>query len=432
MNLQKSGIIGIVRNYQEYFHNNHPENNMKIIVFSKVVPRADMSSGERRFTGMLQLLAQDHQVDLCITDFDERFSKTESRPYLEVLEKMGIRVPAYGKNSVRKALKQNKYDLGIFEFYWLAEKYLPCFWHYQPEAVTVVDSVDVHFAREQSQAELKLIPRRKADKTKRRELKVYRAADLVIAVSDQDGKLLVKELDAGKVHIIPNIVPSFSRKRIPRKPVLVFIGSYSWPPNVDAVRWFSEKIWPAVHSARSEARFLIIGSGVPEEVKALEKCPGVEVIGFVPDTAPYLEEAAISIAPLRFGGGMKGKVNEALAHGIPVVTTSFGAQGFNAVNGKEMIIADDPEDFTDAIIRLLDDPELQWEIGHAGQALNNRLCSPEAVSKKIGEMSGKAGQIRSEKRTKPSYCNIFSWKILGAVHRIEEIFYYNVDKYFRK
>jgi glycosyltransferase involved in cell wall biosynthesis len=254
----------------------------------------------------------------------------------------------------------------------------------------------------------------------------------VIAVSDEDGNLLGRELDAGKVHIIPNIVPSYLRRQIPRKPVLVFIGSYAWSPNVDAVRWFTEKIWPAVHSARSAARFLIIGSGVPEQVQALEKWPGVEVVGFVTDTAPYLEEAAISVAPLRFGGGMKGKVNEALAHGIPVVTTAFGAQGFNAVNGKEMIIADDPEDFADAIIRLLDDPVLQWEVGMAGQALNERLCSPETVSKKISETLLKALLIRSGKRKKASFIKILSWKTLGIAHRIVEIFNYNMDKYFRK
>ncbi|MCX6004551.1 MAG: glycosyltransferase, partial [Chloroflexi bacterium] len=234
-------------------------------------------------------------------------------------------------------MSRQKYDLAFFEFYWLAEKYLPYFWHYQPDAVAMVDSVDVHFARELSQASLGLITWKKAGRTKKREIRVYRNTDVVIAVSEEDVALIKKEFENGNILLIPNIVPSVKRTEIHRESIIIFIGSYAWPPNVDAIRWFTEKIWPTVYSRRNDARMQIIGSSAPPEIEALKGVPGVEVLGYVPDTTCYLEQAAISIAPLRFGGGMKGKVNEALAHGIPVITTSIGAQGFHSKNGVEMI-----------------------------------------------------------------------------------------------
>jgi O-antigen biosynthesis protein len=404
---------------------------MKIIVFNKYFPRPDISSGERRFIGILELLAGKHKVDLCITAFSGEYLKPEYQQYADSLKIKGINVLPIEKNSVRKSLLRQKYDIGFFEFYWLAEKYLPYFWHYQPDAVTVVDSVDVHFAREESQANLGLISRKKAGNTKKREIRVYRNADMVIAVSEEDFDLLTKTLEKGKTLLIPNIVPSLVRAEIRREPVIIFIGSYAWPPNVDAVKWFTEKIWPIVHSNRNDARMQIIGSSITPEIEALKGIPGVEVLGYVTDTTLYLERAAISVAPLRFGGGMKGKVNEALAHGIPVIATSTGAQGFHANNGEEMIITDDPVEFAGAILRLIDDPQLQRKIGLAGQALNERYCSPEAVSANIDDLIRRSEKVVSAKPIK-SKRKVSVWIILYLVHQAAEIIRFNKEKYFKK
>ncbi|MEI7981423.1 MAG: glycosyltransferase, partial [Bacteroidota bacterium] len=128
---------------------------------------------------------------------------------------------------------------------------------------------------------------------------------------------------------------------------------------------------------------LIIGSDPTPEVEALANVPGIKVLGYVPETKPYLEMAAVSVAPLRVGGGMKGKVNEAMAHGIPVVATHIGAQGFDAIHGKNMMITDDAAEFASCVNTLLDDDVLQQNMGLAGQELNSAICSHRAVKEKI-------------------------------------------------
>lgn len=405
---------------------------MKIIVFNKVIPRPDMSSGERRFVGILERLAENHEVDLCITSFSENFFNPEYQQCVLSLKSKRINVLPFEAGSVRKSLSRQIYDLGFFEFYWLAEKYLPYFWHYQSDAVAVVDSVDVHFAREASQASLGLISWKKVGRTKKREIRIYQNTDVVIAVSEEDIALIKKELEKGKILLIPNIVPAVERAEIHREPIVVFIGSYAWPPNVDAMKWFTEKIWPAVYSMRDDARLQIIGSSAPPEIEALKGVPGVEVLGYVPDTTFYLERAAISVAPLRFGGGMKGKVNEALAHGIPVITTSIGAQGFHAKNGEEMIITDDPGEFAEAILSLIDNPKLQRKIGLAGQALNERYCSPEAVGANINDLFRISERILSEKKVRQSHWKILKWIFRQQIYQVAEIIRYNKAKLLMK
>ena len=147
---------------------------------------------------------------------------------------------------------------------------------------------------------------------------------------------------------------------------------------------------------------MLVGSGLREADETSVMAEGVEYLGHVPDTTPYLDAAAVSVAPLRYGGGMKGKVNEALAHGVPVVTTSIGAQGFDAADGREMFIADEPLTFANAVVRLLGDRPLQEKIGAAGQALNARYCSPEVVETLIGEMMERCAGLLHGERTRPS------------------------------
>ncbi len=187
----------------------------------------------------------------------------------------------------------------------MAERNAAEFCRRQPGAKLIIDSVDVHFARESAGAHSGLIDVAQAEKN----------------------------------HL----------------------------PNLDGLTWFVKDIWPRVHEAIPDARFTIIGSNTPAEVRAFGALPGIEVLGFVEDTTAYLDRAAISIAPLRYGGGMKGKVVEAMSCGLPIVTTSVGVQGINAVSGEHCLIADHAADFAEAVTSLLNDPQRAREIGLAGQ-----------------------------------------------------------------
>jgi len=370
---------------------------MKTIVITYSIPRPDQSSGERRFVNLLELLAEKHEVDLCVARFGEWLLSKKFRPYIENLEAIGVNVLPIHTNSVKEALSNNRYEAGFFEFYWIAEETIDIFRKLQPQAVTIIDSVDLHYAREETQAKVGLIPANKAAETKKRELRIYREADITIAVSLNDLQILSEKDNIANVLLVPNIVETIERKEISREPVVIFIGAYLWPPNVDAVKWFIKEIWPKVYERNNKAEFLVIGSDPPDEIKEFESKPGVQVLGFVPETKPYLDKAAVSVAPLRYGGGMKGKVNEALAHGIPVVATSIGAQGFEVENGKQMFVEDEPGKFADSVIELLNNPDKQRSMGLAGQKLNESICSPEVVREMINKVMDKAMEIYQQK-----------------------------------
>jgi GT2 family glycosyltransferase/glycosyltransferase involved in cell wall biosynthesis len=359
----------------------------RILVVSYNIPRPDKSSGELRFVAILEILSEFWDIDFCVADSHAEWNNTDELiPYVKKLAEKGIRVLPSEKGVFIRAIRENSYAGGYFNLFWIAEEMMPMFKAAQPGAFTIVDSVDVHFAREETQAKLGAVEMSKVLETKKRELGVYRAADVAIAVSKDDMHLLSVKEGLNNVFLIPNIVREYPRALAKRKPIVVFIGCYAWYPNPEAVIWFTDLMWPAIHAAVPDAEFLIIGSDPTPEVLALDSVAGVRVLGYVPETKPYFETAAVSVAPLRVGGGMKGKVNEALAHGVPVVATSIGAQGFEAIHGKHMMIADDPEEFAASVIVLLKDELLQKEMGLAGQKLNSAICSYAAVKEKIREV----------------------------------------------
>ncbi len=359
---------------------------MKILVISENIPKSDFSSGDKRFLGILKILASKHEVTFCIPNPKPWLKPVENKSYIDYIEGMNIRFLSLAEDFFEEIIKKETFNIGFFEFFWTAEKYMNQFIKYQPNAVVVVDSVDLHFAREETQYNLGQISKHKVLQTKKRELSVYKLADITIAVSTQDSDQLLKIDKTGNISLIPNVVPTVKRAVREREPSLIFIGCYAWPPNVDGMLWFTKEVWPLIINKRSDAKLLIVGSQATDEIKSLSNIEGVEVTGYVPKTEPYLESASISIAPLRFGGGMKGKVNEAMAHGLPVVSTSIGAQGFNIENGVQMFIADLPNDFANAVLKLLDNPDLQTKVGEAGQKQNEQLCSPAVIEKNIDEL----------------------------------------------
>lgn len=378
----------------------------KILVVSYNIPRPDRSSGELRFVSILELLSEFWQVDLCVAPSHVEYNTSDELiPYINKLSEKGIHVLPLKKDAFKKAIIEIQYVGGYFNLFWIAEEVMPLFKSKQPEAFTIVDSVDVHYAREETQAKLGEIELAQVWHTKKRELGVYRAADVTIAVSKDDYHLLSDIEGLRKVFLIPNIVSIYTRKPGKRDPKVVFIGSYTWYPNLGAVKWFASHIWPRIIKAIPQAEFLIIGSDPTEEVLALADIPGIKVVGYVTETKPYLDNAAVSVAPMRVGGGMKGKVNEAMAHGIPVVATKIGAQGFEAVHGKQMMIADDADKFADCVIKLLQDETLQHDIGIAGQDLNSAICSHDAVKVKFEELFGICNRLIPKK----SYRSIRQW-----------------------
>jgi sugar transferase (PEP-CTERM/EpsH1 system associated) len=149
---------------------------------------------------------------------------------------------------------------------------------------------------------------------------------------------------------------------------LVFTGVLNYRPNVDGVVWFCREVWPLVRAAVPGATFTVCGSSPDKKVRALARLGGVTVTGAVPDVRPYLARAAVGVVPVRIARGIQNKLLEAMAMGLPAVTTTAAYAGLGAQDGRELFVADEPADFAAAVVRLLRDPRLRAEAGRAARA----------------------------------------------------------------
>jgi glycosyltransferase involved in cell wall biosynthesis len=196
--------------------------------------------------------------------------------------------------------------------------------------------------------------------------------DHVIAVSDNDHRLMSAMIDPSRISVVPTGVDLSlyqSGCEEPqaigdREPVVVFVGSMDWEANVDAVDYFCREIWPAVKRAVPGARFRIVGRNPHPRVKRLE-CESIEVTGTVSSVIGHYREASLNVVPLRVGGGTRLKIYEAMAMGKATVSTSIGAEGLDVNDGSDILIADSSEKFSNAIIALLNDERLRREVEKA-------------------------------------------------------------------
>src|SRR5208282_6305451 len=141
-------------------------------------------------------------------------------------------------------------------------------------------------------------------------------------------------------------------------PRVVFTGSMDWEPNVDAVEYFCSQIWPRIREEFPDAIFQIVGRNPFAKVRRLAS-ESVEVTGTVPSVAEYLEKASVVVVPLRIGGGTRLKIFEAMAMGKALVSTSIGAEGLDVLHGRDLLLADNPDRFANAVLDLLRDPVLR-------------------------------------------------------------------------
>lgn len=154
----------------------------------------------------------------------------------------------------------------------------------------------------------------------------------------------------------------------PLVPSILFTGKMDYRPNVDAVLWFAKDIWPRIHAHRLEAQFMIVGQRPTAPVRRLHGQQGIVVTGAVEDVRPHLAAASVYAAPLRMGGGTRFKLLEAMALARPIVSTTLGAEGFAVRSGRELLLADAPEAFAEAVLSLLADPARAQALGEAGRA----------------------------------------------------------------
>jgi len=209
--------------------------------------------------------------------------------------------------------------------------------------------------------------------------------DRCIAVSTDDRNLLLSANPRLKVAVIPNGIDTRRYQRLPMEeihPTLLMVGSMSYLPNVDGAIWFCHEILPIIKKALNNIQILIVGSSPSPEVTRLDG-NAVCVIGQVDDVIPYYKQSAISIVPLRAGGGTRLKVLEAMALGRPIVSTTIGCEGLDVVDGEHLLIADHPEQFAEKIVQLLTKTDLYRHITQNARQLVEEKYDWKIISEKL-------------------------------------------------
>ncbi|MFG0335619.1 MAG: glycosyltransferase [Maioricimonas sp. JB049] len=210
--------------------------------------------------------------------------------------------------------------------------------------------------------------------------------DAVIAVSPRDAERFADDYGWKHVQVIDTAVDTeyFSpRPESPRTNNIVFVGSLDWLPNEDGVRHFVREIWPAIRARHPGAVFQAVGRNPSPNLQSLSREEGVEIVGTVPDVRPFVAEAAVVVVPLLVGGGTRMKIYEAMAMRRPVISTPLGAEGLDVEPGRHLLLADAPEDFAQATVSLLNDPESAEQLAAAAYERVTSRFSAEAVARQF-------------------------------------------------
>lgn len=231
-----------------------------------------------------------------------------------------------------------------------------------------------------------------AAKMDRYERATVRRFHHVLAVSDADRDWLSQMTDPSRISVVPTGVDTKAfrpgERHDVRDPVVLFLGSMDWEPNIDGVTYFVEAIWPRVRQAVPDARFRVVGRDPSPAVRRLAS-ESVEIVGTVPSVVEHLRRAAVVVVPLRAGGGTRLKIYEAMAAAKAVVSTTIGAEGLDVANGRNILLADDPERFAAAVVRLLQEPAERRRIEDEALATASRY-DWSAIAEQLEGLLGRA------------------------------------------
>ncbi len=206
---------------------------------------------------------------------------------------------------------------------------------------------------------------------RRYEADLLRRVDHTLAMSAPDQAALHSVAPDAPSTVVPNGVDLAAYTAFQGEPVqydLLFTGKMDFRPNIDAALWFGQRVLPLIQAQRPQTTFAIVGQRPHPRLDILRQNPGITITGYVDDVRPYLAGATGYVAPLRVGGGTRLKLLEAMAMRKPIVSTTVGAEGFPVVNGQELILADEPELFAQAVLALLADPARRNRLAASGCA----------------------------------------------------------------
>lgn len=337
----------------------------------------------RMFNLMRLLVAMGHRVH-CLPE-----SRTVSPALADALRSIGVELPAHSNYVAVESpptwlLRHGRqYDGVIVSRYHLAFSWFPLIHRAHPSAIKILDTVDLHHVREKREADhrrnrgLAMVART----TRRMELSTIRQADVTWVVSEVEAAILHAEVPEAVVQIVSNLLDLSPGASPPAsRHGLIFVGGAQHPPNIDAIRWLLSDIAPLLQRQPGGCELHLVGTGLKESLAGAYVPEGVHFHGHLPDIGGLLDSCRIGIAPLRFGAGVKGKINQYMAHGLPVVATPIAVEGMHLRDGLDVLVAGSTEDFVLSIERLCRDDALWTQLSTNGRENVRRHFSMESAA----------------------------------------------------
>ena len=322
-------------------------------------------------------------------------------PYASDLQRRGVELFYSNRTDSRDWRSLFEDALKTADIAWVCRpglccKYLPLI-RAHSEIPVVYDTIDLHHLRFRREAEHE----GSNDDTlwqhmQELELACATAADATIVVTDAEADVL-RASGIDPIAVVPTIhdVEAVGTNGFAATRGLIFIGGFNHTPNVDAVKWLAGRIMPLIWEQLPDVTLTLLGSNPPDTVLALAS-KRITVTGYVQDVGPYFRSARVFVAPLRYGAGINGKIGQALAFGLPIVTTSVGASGFGLAHGLSAMVVDGERDFADAVVALYHDETLWKKISAVSAKVLTPFSSASAVREAVTMIDRLLGQsVRS-------------------------------------
>jgi len=351
-----------------------------VLIVEATLPTYDEDSGSLRLFTLIKMLVQ---LGYKVTFFPDNLDSNVK--YRQALEALGVEV-FHGDYTLGDALSYRQFTFALVCRVEIGYRYLSFLRLMSPQTKIFYDTVDIHYIREQRQAEIENNPQLalKAQETKRKELSNCVLADCVLTVTEEDARHLQQELPKLNYAVLPNVhlAQPLAETTFAQREGLVFIGNYNHQPNEDAVYYFVEQVLPKIQAVLPQVCLYVVGSNLKETMKQWAS-DYVKIVGWVEQVAPAFAQRRVFVSYLRYGAGMKGKLGQALSLGLPVVTTSIGAEGMALIQGETALIADDPDQFAAAVCQLYTDEALWEKLARQGREYIEHRYGETAIREQL-------------------------------------------------
>lgn len=394
---------------------------MKILMLTPYLPYPLLSGGQIRTYNLLKNLKEKHQITLFAY-----IRKDSERQYVKELEKYCHKVRVFNRrpawdirniaaagvstypflvsiylsrkfqDAIREELSETNYNLIHAETFYMMPN-IP-----QTDVPTILVEQTIEYQAYQSYAQrtkffiLKPFLNLDVHKIKLWETRYWKMASRLITMSAEDKDSILKELDHKiPIDVVANGVDieffDQTKKKLPKDPTVLFVGTFKWLPNIDAVEFLVEQIWPTIIKKLPSAKLLIVGFSPSQKLLKYGENESITVRGDVEDIRSAYVQAHVLLAPIRSGKGTRYKVLEAMATSTPIVATNLAVEGIDIKNKEHALLADSPDELAKLVVQALTDSKLRLKLASNSKKLVNQQFNWKTISLELDRVYSEVG-----------------------------------------